>query len=309
MSKLPFLLELASLHTRGSPVSRRVAISLSSSWPHLTDLFSVAFCTKLSRQPHGNTTLRVPQAAPNGKRLSVKMKSIPVESASSSKRASPSESTIAPDDSFPVVAIGASAGGLEAYKELFRALPVDTGITFVLIQHLDPSRDSMLAEILSKATPMPVEEVKGGTTIKPNHVYVIPPDAFMANCRWRLHTDTPKQGTPSALIGQSLHAFLGGGANERCDWSHPFGYWKRWDLRPGKHQGSKEALPLLRILERLSTMACPATPSIPVALTSFWPQKRLRTSCTGSNAIPIYVRKSKVRRNRQNLANDPLFHR
>jgi two-component system, chemotaxis family, CheB/CheR fusion protein len=85
-----------------------------------------------------------------------------------------------PSNSFPVVAIGASAGGLEAYKEFFHALPVDTGMAFVLIQHLDPSHHSMLAEILSKATMIPVDEVKAGIRVKPNCVYVIPPGAFMA---------------------------------------------------------------------------------------------------------------------------------
>lgn len=85
-----------------------------------------------------------------------------------------------PDQSFPVVAIGASAGGLEAYKEFFYALPVDTGMAFVLIQHLDPSHHSMLAEILSKATKLQVDEVKAGIKIQPNRVYVIPPGAFMA---------------------------------------------------------------------------------------------------------------------------------
>ena len=84
------------------------------------------------------------------------------------------------DDSFPVAAIGASAGGLEAYKDFFHALPIDTGMAFVLVQHLDPSHHSLLAEILSKATKMPVDEVKSGVRIEPNHVYVIPPDAFMA---------------------------------------------------------------------------------------------------------------------------------
>jgi two-component system CheB/CheR fusion protein len=102
------------------------------------------------------------------------------KSASSSKRISARKSASPPSDSFPVVAIGASAGGLEAYKEFFHALPVDTGLAFVLIQHLDPSHHSLLAEILSKATKLPVDEVRSGIRIKPNHVYVIPPDAFMA---------------------------------------------------------------------------------------------------------------------------------
>ncbi|MFC5862152.1 chemotaxis protein CheB [Acidicapsa dinghuensis] len=81
---------------------------------------------------------------------------------------------------FPVVAVGASAGGLEAYKEFFHALPSDTGMAFVLIQHLDPSHESMLTEIIAKATTMPVEEVRSGASIRSNHVYVIPPNSLMA---------------------------------------------------------------------------------------------------------------------------------
>jgi two-component system CheB/CheR fusion protein len=78
------------------------------------------------------------------------------------------------------VAIGASAGGLEAYKEFFCALPAEAGMAFVLIQHLDPSHHSLLAEILSKSTQLRVEEVKSGTRLQPNRVYVIPAGAIMA---------------------------------------------------------------------------------------------------------------------------------
>ena len=77
--------------------------------------------------------------------------------------------------SFPiVVGVGASAGGLEALTELLHHLPGDTGLAFVLIQHLDPTHESHLTELLSKASKMPVSEVKGGTRAKANHVYVIP---------------------------------------------------------------------------------------------------------------------------------------
>ncbi len=75
----------------------------------------------------------------------------------------------------PVVGIGASAGGLEAFTELLSHLPDDTGLAFVLIQHLDPSQESHLAELLSKASKMPVSEVKGETRVKADHVYVISP--------------------------------------------------------------------------------------------------------------------------------------
>lgn len=84
------------------------------------------------------------------------------------------------DPSFPVVGIGASAGGLDAFTRLLKELPADTGMAFVLIQHLDPKRASILTEILSRATAMPVSEVKDGMAVEPNHVYVIPPNASMA---------------------------------------------------------------------------------------------------------------------------------
>jgi len=79
-----------------------------------------------------------------------------------------------------VIGVGASAGGLEAFTELLTHLPDDTGMAFVLIQHLDPSHESMLTEIIAKTTKMPVEEVKSGVTIQPNRVYVIPPNSLMA---------------------------------------------------------------------------------------------------------------------------------
>src|SRR5689334_10451111 len=76
---------------------------------------------------------------------------------------------------FPIVGIGASAGGLEAFSELLHEVPVDTGMGFVLVQHLDPTHHSMLTEILSRATAMPVAEVRADTPVLPNHVYVSPP--------------------------------------------------------------------------------------------------------------------------------------
>jgi two-component system, chemotaxis family, CheB/CheR fusion protein len=71
---------------------------------------------------------------------------------------------------FPIVGVGASAGGLEAFTQLLKALPADTGMAFVLVQHLAPTHPSALAEILSRATKMPVLEVHDEPTIEPNHV-------------------------------------------------------------------------------------------------------------------------------------------
>jgi two-component system CheB/CheR fusion protein len=77
---------------------------------------------------------------------------------------------------FPVVGIGASAGGLEAFKALLKALPPDTGMAFVLVQHMDPKHESLLYQLLSKATAMPVAQVADRTSLEPNRVYVIPPN-------------------------------------------------------------------------------------------------------------------------------------
>ncbi|HKQ92150.1 MAG TPA: chemotaxis protein CheB, partial [Blastocatellia bacterium] len=81
---------------------------------------------------------------------------------------------------FPVVGIGASAGGLAAFRRLLEHLPTDTGMAFVLVQHLAPKRESILAELLSKATKMSVKEVKDGMRVEPDCVYVIPRNKNMA---------------------------------------------------------------------------------------------------------------------------------
>ncbi len=86
-----------------------------------------------------------------------------------------------------IVGIGASAGGLEAFEQLLAALPEDTGMAFVLVQHLAPKHESILSEILSKATRMPVVEVSEGIAVLPNRVYVIPPNADMSIIDGVLH--------------------------------------------------------------------------------------------------------------------------
>jgi two-component system, chemotaxis family, CheB/CheR fusion protein len=82
--------------------------------------------------------------------------------------------------SIPVAGIGGSAGGLEVFKHLLVDLPADTGLAIVFVQHLDPKHHSMLSEILSRSTPMPVSEVADGMPVEANHVYVIPPNVDLA---------------------------------------------------------------------------------------------------------------------------------
>ena len=80
---------------------------------------------------------------------------------------------------FPVVGVGASAGGLAAVTDLLKHLPPGIGAAFVIIQHLDPKHGSLATDILSRVSPIPVNEVEDGMRIRPSHVYVIPPNRNM----------------------------------------------------------------------------------------------------------------------------------
>ena len=97
----------------------------------------------------------------------------------------------------PVVAIGASAGGLDVFKLLLADLPADTGLAIVFIQHLDPNHHSMLAEILSRATAIPVSEVTDGTRVEADHVYVMPANVDMTIAAGELKL-VPRTRAPGA---------------------------------------------------------------------------------------------------------------
>jgi two-component system CheB/CheR fusion protein len=96
-----------------------------------------------------------------------------------SRRPQPKKKETQPDRRFPVVGIGASAGGLEAFTQFLEHLPLDTGMAFVLVQHLDPTHESILTDLLSKSTKLPVREVRNNMRLEPDHVYVIPPGTVM----------------------------------------------------------------------------------------------------------------------------------
>ena len=102
------------------------------------------------------------------------MKSSPRKQVKSRRKAAPENGAKAHSGLFPIVGIGASAGGLEAFSELLRHMPEKTGMAFVLVQHLDPKHGSVLQEILSRTTKIPVTEVTQGVVVQPDHAYVIP---------------------------------------------------------------------------------------------------------------------------------------
>ena len=82
---------------------------------------------------------------------------------------------IPPRLDFPVVGIGASAGGVEALRRFFGAASADSGMAYVVIQHLSPEHPSLMAEIIGRCTAMPVRQIEEGLAVEPNHVYVIRP--------------------------------------------------------------------------------------------------------------------------------------
>ncbi|PWT85589.1 MAG: chemotaxis protein CheR [Acidobacteria bacterium] len=96
---------------------------------------------------------------------------------------------------FPIVGIGASAGGLEAFTEMLQVLRDDTGMGFVFVQHLDPKHVSMLTELLQRHTKMPVQDATEGMRVEPNHIYVIPRNKHMGLKRGVL-TLSPRLDSP-----------------------------------------------------------------------------------------------------------------
>jgi two-component system, chemotaxis family, CheB/CheR fusion protein len=93
---------------------------------------------------------------------------------------------------FPVVGIGASAGGLEACRKLIGRLPADNGMAFILVQHLDPTHESMMVDLLAGHTTMAVRQATDGMRIEREHVYLIPPGTYLSVGHNVLHLSPPQ---------------------------------------------------------------------------------------------------------------------
>jgi two-component system CheB/CheR fusion protein len=92
---------------------------------------------------------------------------------------------------FPIVGIGVSAGGLEALEQFFENMPKGNGMAYVVIQHLDPDHESMMPELLQRSSPMKVFQATDRIVVKPNQVYVIPPNKSMSILNGTLHLFEP----------------------------------------------------------------------------------------------------------------------
>jgi len=129
-------------------------------------------------------------------RLGLKMKksnSTPKSNAPQKERETP---IIRATQNFPIIAVGASAGGLEAFEALFENMPTDLGAGFVLLAHLDPTHISILPELIQRRTKMPVHQIEDGMQIEPNHIYVIPSNKKLSILHGNLQLldSTPQHG-------------------------------------------------------------------------------------------------------------------
>jgi two-component system, chemotaxis family, CheB/CheR fusion protein len=124
----------------------------------------------------------------------------------------PSEKKNSAKSLFPIAAIGASAGGLEALEQFFGNMPSDTGLAFVVIQHLDPTHVGILPELLQRVTQMQVQQATDGLLVKPDCVYVIPPNKSLSILEGHLHLLVPVESRGLRL---PIDLFMKSLANDR----------------------------------------------------------------------------------------------
>ena len=174
------------------------------------------------------------------------------------------------DSVLPIVAIGASAGGLEAFRELLGALSPQTGMAFILVQHLDPVHPSLMPQILSAHTTMPVVQASEVMTIEPNHVYLIPPARYLTVGDGALHLP-PSSGEES--VRMPFDALLTSLAEERGSTRFASSSPVPPRMAPSApRRSNKRAVSSSpRTPTRPTTKGCRAMPSIAVSSISFCP--------------------------------------
>jgi chemotaxis response regulator CheB len=147
-------------------------------------------------------------------------------------RPAPVHAAAEPGLQIPIVGIGASAGGLEALERFLSNVRPDGKMAFVVVQHLDPTHKGMLAELLQRATAMTVVQATHRVRIKPDHVYVIPPNKDMSLVRGALHLFVPRRRAVCGCQLISSFAQWRRGANVAS--ASSFQAWARtapWDWR------------------------------------------------------------------------------
>lgn len=142
-----------------------------------------------------------------------------VSSTAIGQRANPSANHLdnhldAPPASVRIVGIGASAGGLEALEQFFERVPQQSGLAYIVVQHLDPTQKALLAELLQRVTLMPVREATHLMRVEPDCVYVIPPNTELSEASGVLHLDKPSKPRGTRLPVNVLFSSL---ARDQCE--------------------------------------------------------------------------------------------
>jgi two-component system CheB/CheR fusion protein len=140
----------------------------------------------------------------------------PAKAAAKSASAASTNNQPAEERTFLVVGIGASAGGLEALTQFLEHTPADSGMAFVVVQHLDPTQKGMMPELLQRATKMEVVQVADRTPIRPDHVYVIPPNHDLSILHGTLHLLAPAEARGLRLPIDSFFRSLAEDQHERA---------------------------------------------------------------------------------------------
>ena len=117
---------------------------------------------------------------------------------------------------FPIIGIGASAGGLDALEQFFENMPIDSGMAFVVILHLDPDHAGIMPELLQRITSMKVFQASDRLAVKPNHVYVIPPNKSMSILSGSLFLFDPIEARGLRLPIDYFFKSLANDQKEKC---------------------------------------------------------------------------------------------
>jgi hypothetical protein len=157
-----------------------------------------------------------------------------------------------------IVGIGASAGGLEAFKGFLAKMPPDSGMAFVLIQHLNPDHRSLLPELIARETPMPVREIEDGMEVEPNAVFVMPPNATLTLQEGRFGLERP---APPRSLRYPIDAFFNS-SDESSTWARPSSCKRSCSTSSScpRRSGSRPATPPTPTRSPISTSR-PSTPS------------------------------------------------
>ena len=157
----------------------------------------------------------------------------------SSRRPVPIGNPPPSSDKFAVVAVGASAGGLDACRKLVSTLPAANGMAFILVQHLDPTHESMMVDLLAGHTSMLVLQAIDGMPIEPNHLYVIPPGTYLSVRDGALRLSRPQARHGARLPFDFLLNSLAEEDRYACHLRDPFGNRGRWQPWPEGREGKK----------------------------------------------------------------------